>query len=217
MIYMSTKICTKCGENKDISQFYFYKTLTRKGKPFPYCIDCGKLRTKNWTLKNPGHSAKRSHISGMSLPMNKNRTCPKYLGEVVAEGLLSAIFEHVEKAPMNNPGWDFRCGKRKLIDCKSACLHQGSHDSNQSWYFNIRKNQICDYFLLLVFDNRNDLYPLHVWLIPGDIINNKMGLQITNSSKSLAKWNEYEKPIDKVIGCCNILRTLAPIGAKVKD
>ena len=201
---MSTKICTKCGENKDISQFYFYKTLTRKGKPFPYCIDCGKLRTKNWTLKNPGHSAKRSHISGMSLPMNKNRTCPKYLGEVVAEGLLSAIFEHVEKAPMNNPGWDFICGKKKRIDCKSSCLRQDSRTI--LWGFEINKNDKCDYFLCIAFDDRENLNPLHVWLIPGDVINHLVCLSITDSSKSLYKWKKYEKSLDKVLTCCAILK-----------
>jgi hypothetical protein len=64
---------------------------------------------------------------------------------------------------------------------------------------------IADYFLCLAFDNRSDLTPMHVWLLPGRVVSHYQGISITNSSRGLAKWSKFEKPLDKVVACCKIL------------
>ncbi|MCK9568425.1 hypothetical protein M0R72_05755 [Candidatus Pacearchaeota archaeon] len=109
--------------------------------------------------------------------------------------------------PYGNPGYDFVCGRGFKIDVKSSCLRQ--HDKNhryQRWAFPINQNNVADYFLLLGFDNRDNLKPLHVWLVPGDSINAKSSLSITNSCRSIARYAQYERPIDKVVLCCDQLR-----------
>ena len=72
--------------------------------------------------------------------------------------------------------------------------------------FNIHQNQIADYFLCLAFDNRQQLNPMHIWLIPSRKINNLKTLTISESR--LDKWSQYEliDKLDKVIGCCNIMK-----------
>jgi hypothetical protein len=198
MINMDSKICPKCGEDKDLSEYYIVKTGRQKGQPTSYCKFCS-------SITNRGATTKYRHKRGESIPMNENKSCPKYLGEVIAERVLAGLFEHVEKAPMNNPGWDFICGKKKRIDCKSACLRY-RENCIPSWPFNINKNIKCDHFLLLGFDNREDLNPIKVWLIPNRILCNKMQLSITNNVKSLEKWTQYEKSLDKILICCNRLK-----------
>lgn len=117
--------------------------------------------------------------------------------------------------PLNNPHYDFICGKGYKIDVKSACLSypktniaKGKYIKvyNPYWIFLIRKNPIADYFLLLAFSDRETLEPIHIWLIPASKINTKSGITITNTPKALRKWQPYEKPLDKVIHCCNRLR-----------
>lgn len=190
---METKICSKCGEDKDLSEFYIRNSGKQKGQPMAYCKKCNTICNRDWMYK-----------TGKSHPMNKNRGCSSFLGIHVAEEVLAGLFEHVEKAPMNNPGWDFICGKKKRIDCKSSCLRQDSRTI--LWGFEINKNDKCDYFLCIAFDDRENLNPLHVWLIPGDVINHLVCLSITDSSKSLYKWKKYEKSLDKVLTCCAILK-----------
>lgn len=132
----------------------------------------------------------------------KNKGCAQWLGVHVAESVLSKLFKNVERAPLKNPGYDFKCGKGYLIDCKSSCLHP----SRNSWGFNINKNQIADYFLCLAFDNREDLNPLHIWLIPGEVVNDKTGIAIVNLESVLSKWSQYERLIEEVVTCCQKMK-----------
>ena len=108
--------------------------------------------------------------------------------------------------PNNNPGFDFICNKGYKIDVKSSVLLKGGkRDKNLGWSFAINKNKIADYFLLIGFDNREDLNPLKLWLIPGNILNEQKGKHITNIEKVLLKWKQYElnNELEKVIICCN--------------
>ena len=53
-----TKICSKCGENKEISLF-----SRRKDRPcncVPACKECEKKRWSNWQQKNTEYNRKRS-------------------------------------------------------------------------------------------------------------------------------------------------------------
>lgn len=135
--------------------------------------------------------------------MKTNRECPVFLGVYVAENILSKIYKNVIRMPYANPEYDFICGKGYKIDVKSSCIHKNNFNYN-SWSFTINKNIIADYFLCLGFDNRNDLNPIHIWLIPGYIINYKNNQRISESK--LSKWEKYEQPIDKIISCCNTMK-----------
>ena len=139
------------------------------------------------------------------VPYYENKDCSNYLGRHIAERILSKYFEDVKHMPYHNHGYDFICKKGYKIDVKSSCLHHPKN-SNVRWYFDINRNKVADYFLCLGFDSREDLNPMRLWLIPGNKVNEKIGLIITNSERSLNTWKEYEKPIDKVEVCCEHLK-----------
>ena len=143
----------------------------------------------------------------MCRPMSENRECPSFLGIHIAERALSLFFDGIERMPFGNPGFDFICGRGYKIDVKSACRcykHGKSHA--ESWSFHIKHNTKADYFLCLAFDNRVSLTPEHVWLIPAESVKHLGMLSITNNSKSIAKWKELERPIDRVISCCEKIK-----------
>ena len=135
--------------------------------------------------------------------MSKNRSCALFLGCYIAERLLSNIFKNVKRMPNNNQGYDFICSNNYLIDVKSSCTHL-LLSGNKSWRFNINYNTVADYFLCIAIDNRNNLNPLHLWLIPGNVLSHLVGTSI--SETTLNKWIEYEKPIDNVISCCDKMK-----------
>ena len=145
--------------------------------------------------------------------INVTKTSAVYLGIHVAETILANIFKDVTKMPANNPGYDFICKNGFKIDVKSACL---TNSIDYSWWpYTIARNKGCDYFLLIGFDNREQLNPLHIWLIKSDLIineqpiQNKAKLVITNTSHSLARWLQYELTgkLDEAIIQCNKLRS----------
>lgn len=129
-----------------------------------------------------------------------NRTCPTWLGNHT-EVILMNMFKKVEKMPTNNIGYDFLCGNGYKIDAKSSCLDK---TRSNTWTFCIERNKTADFFLCLALDNREDLNPLHVWLIPGNTVNNLISTSISKST--LSKWSKYEKSLDKVLSCCNIIK-----------
>lgn len=137
------------------------------------------------------------------IPKIVNPKCTIYLGVHVAERVLSEVFDNVYRMPYDNSGFDFICGRGHKIDVKSAC----SRKNRKQWSFTIRHNTIADYFLCLTFDNREDLNPLHIWLIPGYVINHKSSANI--SEGTLDRWSKYEMTdkLDKIKTCCNIMRT----------
>lgn len=163
-----------------------------------------------WQRAHPGRQTERNHRIGTHRPFNENRECASYLGVHIAERALSNFFDHIERMPDNNPGFDFICGKGFKIDVKSSCLHHRLNRT-ENWDFGIRHNGTADYFLCLGFDDRDSLNPLRIWLIPGNVINRLSGLQIPNSGYGISKWSKYERPIDRVIECCNTIREGAMI------
>ena len=128
-----------------------------------------------------------------------NRSCPQFLGVHVAERVLSKIFNNVERMPLHNPGYDFVCNRGKKIDVKSATMHKNY------WSFHIYRNKIADYFLCIAFDNRADLNPIHIWLLPSDVISDKVCVKISLST--ISKWTEYEQfnKLYEVVACCNTI------------
>lgn len=101
-----------------------------------------------------------------------------------------------------NPGYDYRCSKGYKIDVKGATLRKRSHD----WVFDIARNTIADYFVCIGFDDRLNMNPLKAWLIPGKEINHQPKLGITPTEKSLDRWKRFERPIDNIVGQCNLLK-----------
>jgi hypothetical protein len=110
--------------------------------------------------------------------------------------------------PYGNPGYDFLCRRGHKIDVKSSCRRWYSVRGNNytGWNFNIRHNHVADYFLCLAFDNRESLNPEHIWLMPSDVVCGKSSLQINDNETSIERWKEYEKPLEKVVMCCNAMK-----------
>jgi len=140
----------------------------------------------------------------------KNRNCGMYLGCNVAERILGHVFKEVQRMSIKNKGFDFICNKGYKIDSKASCLRK-----NNTYGFHIKYNKIADYFLLIGFDNRNDLNPKHIWLIKSDEVirryrklNDFETLTILNNSNDLSKFSKYElaDKLKKTIECCDELK-----------
>jgi len=140
-----------------------------------------------------------------TLPMSENKECAQYFGITVAERLIRHLFKDAIRMPNGNPGYDFICAKDKKIDVKSACITVYNNNKNPHWQFDIRKNQVADYFLLIAFNNRADLEPQHQWLIPGHVLNHLTGASISLST--IDKWDEYKQPIEAAQICCNTMKS----------
>lgn len=201
------KKCPHCGETKLVSEFY-RSSSTKSGYQY-WCKTCSNERNRRWRSENSDHVRALNNASryrrGIHKPLGTNPYCSSYLGVFVAERVLAHVFDHVEKMPYGNPGFDFRCGRGCKIDVKSACrLTRLCH--SDSWPFAIRKNANADYFLLIAFSDRENLEPEHVWLVPGELVNDKFGVSISDSR--LDKWSKYEldDKLAQVIACCDSIR-----------
>lgn len=180
--------CRACGETKPITEFPRYRYDTDRYSFRPLCKDCN-----------------RKHSS-------------VYLGITVTEKVLSKVFTNVQRMPYRNHGYDFICGKGFKVDAKASCLTIPTYNCSM-WMFFINYNKTADYFACLAFDNRASLTPLHFWLIPGTALlpwgrGSKKTVRkaqdsnyISISPKTLDKWKDYEKPIDKVLTSCNIMKS----------
>lgn len=194
------KRCPMCGELKEMSEFN--KDIKRCDGVQTYCRECAKKYVKKYDYV---------HRMGIRRKLEDAPDCGSYLGVYVAERILSHYFEDITRMPYGHIGYDFICKKGYKIDVKSGCLGvQKNIKKSPRWTFAINKNTIADYFLILAFDNRTDLNPQHIWLIPGEKINHRILIGIANVDYVLKKWEPYEKPLDKVLACCNILRNTEP-------
>ena len=155
-----------------------------------YCENNPEKAKAKWT---------RAQRKKGQLPMSKNKECSSYFGVHINERLLKHCFNDVEVMPYGNKGYDFICNKGMKVDSKSSCLTKKG-----GWSFNIRRNTIADYFLLVAYDNRKDLNPVHIWLLPGDKVNHLTGVSISISN--IHKWDEYEQDIDELISCCDTMK-----------
>lgn len=166
------------------------------------CKSCHNERNTRWSAENRERANELSreckYRKGVK-PMNENKTCSQYLGVNVAEKVLSKTFKDVEVMPRNNPGYDFICNKGKKIDVKSSCVNK-----QNIWQFNIRNNAVADYFLCIAFDNRDDVNPLHVWLIACDIVHDCKTVSI--SERNISKWDSYKLDIKNVVECCDKIK-----------
>lgn len=199
------KLCPKCGQIKPIDMFSTHHKGRYTGLPFSWCKTCARLGTRRWELANPDHRIEYRRDVGETRPIEEARDCSTFLGVYIAERALSGFFDNIIRMPRCNPGYDFICGRGFKIDVKSACRRLNS-EKLPCWYFNIKQNKIADYFLCLAFNDRDHLTPLHVWLIQAPDINMRDGLFIFDRPRSILKWSKYERPLDRVLFCCETLR-----------
>lgn len=180
------KVCRKCGKIKPSYSFY----IVQDGKTYPDCKSCvAKSYMVHDKVRVNGHKS-----------MYENKDSAQYLGVVVGERLCKHLFKDVEVMPYGHSGFDLICNRGKKIDVKTACLL----GKRNQWQFTINKNTIADYFILVAFDNRTDLNPLHMWMIPGEEINDKTGISV--SKNTIHKWKQWERDINDVQICCNIMK-----------
>lgn len=171
-----------------------------------YQIDTSQYLCSNCRKDyNSNHHQDYIHRTGRHQPMSENKDCPAFLGVHIAERVLSHMFKDVERTPYATTGFDFRCRHGYLIDVKCSCRRQLRQRADQ-WLFHIVQNTTADFFLCLAFDNRHDLKPEHIWLIPGSKINDHVSAGI--SETRLDRWAQYEQPIEHVCECCNMLRDI---------
>lgn len=135
-----------------------------------------------------------------------NRDCSCFLGVHVAERVLSHVFKNVERMPYGTPGYDFICNSGFKIDVKSSVTHTKLQKNRlrKYWIFATNGNTVADYFLCMAFDNREDLNPLHLWLIPSDFATDRTAISISDTT--LYKWDDYKKNTEKVVECCETLK-----------
>jgi len=145
----------------------------------------------------------RAHRNEGRTPMDKNKQCSQYLGIHIAERVLSKVFKNVTRMPNNFSGYDFICNKGMKIDVKSLCILK-RHNNHDYFTFNIKRNVLADYFLCLAFNSRDDLTPIHMWLLPGEKFNHIKCAAI--SATTMNKWDEYKLPVDKVLSCCEVMK-----------
>ena len=191
--------CIKCGVILISGENWY----TSRIKCSSYiCNSCARKIFVKYRKDNREHYLKlhrKSYYKNGGNPMSENKECSAFLGIHIAEKVLSKVFKDVKIMPNNNPGFDFRCNHGKTIDVKSACINiQGG------WGFKIKRNTIVDYFLCIAFDNRENLNPLHVWLLPGNLINHLISTSICKST--LSKWDKYKLDIAKTIACCDNMK-----------
>ena len=183
------KQCTRCGTLLSIN--YEFKMCSR-------CQTYYRHRMRWYT-----------HSKGLNQPYDENKSCGLYLGVYIAEQILSNYFDSMKKAPMHTKGYDFICGNGFKIDVKSSSRRLNNH-GKKVWQFDLRCNQIADYFLLIAFSEREHLIPLHVWLVPSDLYRKHQKIGISDNSKSLDRWKQYEKPITEVIEKCASFKGVVP-------
>ena len=202
-VVLMSKNCIKCGTPKVYCKELCHKCYMqqyRHDNKKRLIILAKQRRKNNRDTRKKSDAIRRRQNGGLS--MSENKDCSMFLGVHVAERVLSYIFNDVDIMPIGNPGYDFICNKGKKIDVKSSCLRNTA--KTPFWSFHIEYNKIADHFLCLAFDNRDNLNPIHIWLLPGNKFNHLSAAVI--SKNTIKKWAPYNIPVEKVENCCNVLR-----------
>ena len=194
------KRCAKCGMTLGVEMFGKYQQthdgLQRWCKLCKVEYDHERYRLHHTEIVEQQREYR--HRVGLYQPYTENTECAIYLGVHIAERALRGFFDNIKQMPMNTIGFDYVCDQDYKIDVKSSCQRK-----NGSWVFHIRCNTMADYFLCLAFNNRSELTPMHVWVIPGDVVNHLGALRISPGVRGRMKWHAYEKSVERVDVCCH--------------
>lgn len=206
-----TKTCSKCGISKLLNEFH--KDKSKKDGRKSCCGKCDNKRSKKYqqshkkeiTIQKKEWYERTGREKAGKTSMYENKLCPVYLGVVIGEHLCHRLFKDVEVMPLNHSGFDIICNKGKKIDIKTACITL-RNKKHPYWQFHIDRNITADYFILVAFDNRTDLNPLHMWMIPGSEINHLTGVSIKAST--FHKWNKWKRDINDAQICCTEMKKI---------
>lgn len=172
---------------------------------------------------------------GISEPMEFNESCPSYFGVSFGEELfrrfLLTIFEHVKKTGYIDKGIDFICKSPKYEFVDKHLQFKLERDKeysmqlkvrrlqsvsmgNDNFHFPINYNHIPDYFILVGFNNREDLNPAHIWLIyKDDIIRGRKfwrrnSFSVVNVPQHIIEFEKYElkDELEIINKLCNQLK-----------
>jgi len=165
-----------------------------------YCEICGSKNTLQWyytnnlRICNKCSRGSRNYLHGILDP-----SCTSGIG-VITEHVVYEILGDCKKCNTKDhflSPYDLISDKYGTINVKSSKLYKDGR-----WGFCKPKNQtIPNYYICIGFDE-NKVEIQHVWIIPSDsklIIKN--GICITNSTKCLEKFKQYElnpEPYDNV-------------------
>lgn len=183
------KKCLKCKQWKPKSEFS--KNRTRKDGLQDWCTECGREYARTYKYR---HGSK---------PMGKNKECASYLGCYINERILKHVMPNAVLMDNNNPGYDLICGKGYLVDAKSSTLHYPKNGSPR-WSFTIYRNKTPDYFLLTAYKDRESLEICHMWLVPGDAINDKVS--VTMAVSNIHRLDQYKIDHMDALSCVNEMK-----------
>ena len=187
----------------------FSKNASRKDGLHNWCKDCVKEYDKTYreTYREKLNKCVREHhYKHGSKPMSENKECPAYLGCYINERILQHVMPNAVLMDYCNPGYDLVCGKGYLVDAK-ASVTRYEKNKGPYWNFMIRKNTTPDYFLLTAYKDRESLDICHMWLIPGSVVNDKMG--VTISLSRIHKWDEYQIDHTEALSCVTEMKASA--------
>lgn len=180
----------------------------KEGK-MPYPTDVNR-KSNNVIYQKAGYNDKAHYMRewrydhGIQSPMSENENCSHFLGTFIAERtygriILPEMFGGIEKEmPYGNPKYDFIVKDDIKIDVKSCCLRKGEKHNWMGWEPHVRFNGFTDYFVILAFDNRNNLNLIHLWsigkneIIRGYKFYRRESIKITNTIRGLLEFKRYE-------------------------
>jgi hypothetical protein len=186
---------------KDESEFY--KKHTSEDGLDTHCKDCKNEYYRN-RRESHNKCAREYRYRRGAKSMSENKDCTSYLGCYINERILKHVMPSAILMNNNNPGFDLVCGKGYLVDAKASTVHYSKYQSPR-WDFRILKNKIPDYFLLVAYKDRTSLEICHMWLIPGDELNNKV--QTTISLSTIHKWDRYKIDHTAALNCVNEMKS----------
>lgn len=194
------KKCSTCKKIKSLSEFYAYvRKSTGKLEVACSCKLCKNKYSIEHARRNRDHRNKVRQAwryrTGRQTPAKDNPMCSDWLGNIT-ESILVEAFGAVQRMPPKNPGYDFICKNGYKIDAKASCLY----NQRKTWQFDIHENKTADYFICIGFDNRESMTPTKVWLIKGELINDKKCIAMGQHSK----YDIYLYDIDKIGKICDI-------------
>jgi hypothetical protein len=153
---------------------------------------------------------------GICVPSSEDEDLSQHfgnLGEQLFKKFLSTIFENVERMKYTNYGFDFTCSniskefiekypifkleinKEYTIQIKARCRR--IYGKYIRWDFPIKYNN-ADYFILISFDNRENLNIMHIWvfrkneIVRGDKFWRRDTFTITDTPFKLEEFKSQE-------------------------